>query len=51
MTSNGDDIFRVNSYKFLGIIIDETLKFDVYINKICTKVSQSIGVIIYQTNF
>ena len=26
-------------------MIDETLKFDAHINKVCTKVSQSIGVI------
>ena len=35
----------VNDTKFLGIIIDEKMKFDKHINHICDKVSRSIGII------
>ena len=45
LTLNGNDFSRIISHKFLGVMIDEPLKVDVHINKVCTKVSQSIGVI------
>ena len=41
----GENIGRVTDHKFLGVTIDETLKFDVHINKLCAKVSQSIGIL------
>ena len=41
LTLNGDEISRVNSDKFIGVMNDKTFKIDVLINKVCTKVSQS----------
>ena len=41
----GNNISRVTSHKFLGIMVDETLHFDVHIDKLCSKVSQSKCVI------
>ena len=45
MTLNGNNISRSTSYKFLGVLIHETWKFDVHNNKACTKILQSLGVI------
>ena len=45
LTLNGNNISRVTFHNFQGVLIDEILKFKVHINKVCTKVSQSIGVI------
>ena len=44
ITLNGDNITRITSCKFLGVNIDETLKFDVHPSKLCTKVLQSMVV-------
>ena len=44
LTLNVDNISRVSSHNFQGVVIDETLKFEVHIKKVCTKVSQSIDV-------
>ena len=41
---SGQDIERVCSHKLLRVVIDETLQFDVHINKLCVKISQSIGI-------
>ena len=38
---NGNNIVRVTSHTFLGVMIDQTLEFDVHVLKVCTKVSQS----------
>ena len=43
LTLNVNDLSNVTSHKFLGVMIDETLKFDIHIIKICTKGSQPIG--------
>ena len=50
ITLSSNNIYRVTSHKFPEVMIDETLKFDVSINKVCTKVSQSIGVITRVSN-
>ena len=36
---------RKNSIKFLGVIIDAPLKFDLHVNYICKKISKSIGIL------
>ena len=33
---------RVTSHKFLGVMIDETLKFDVHMNEVCTNILQPV---------
>ena len=45
ITGNGNTISRVTSYRIPGVMIDETMKSDVRINKVCTEVSLSIGVV------
>ena len=42
---NGNPIEQVSEFNFLGITIDETLSWKQHINKICNKISRSIGVI------
>ena len=42
---DGNEITRVKSQKFLGVEIDENLKFDKHIEKICKKASAGIGAI------
>ena len=41
---SGQPIARTSNHKFLGVFIDDKLKFDIHINKLCSKVSQSIGI-------
>ena len=48
LTLNSNNISRVTSHKFLGVMFDETLKFDVHINKICTKICERFVEIIYE---
>ena len=36
---------NISRVKLRGVVIDKTLKFEIHTNKVCTKVSQSIGVI------
>ena len=43
-------ITKVHSSKFLGIIIDEKLKWQDYINAVANKVSKSLGVIYKMKN-
>ena len=38
-------IARVTSHKFLGIFIDDKLKFDVHTQYLCSKISRNLGVI------
>ena len=40
---NGQNITEVSEFNFLGITIDETLSWKPHINKICNKISRSIG--------
>ena len=42
---DGNEITRVKSQKCLGVEIDENLKFDKHIEKICKKASTGIGAI------
>ena len=42
------EISRTNKYKYLGIWVDELLKWDCHINEVCTKLSQCCG-ILYKT--
>ena len=44
ITINGTPLERVTEYKYLGVIIDENLKFNSHITKIKTKLSQLCGV-------
>ena len=39
----GEAIPRVSQHKFLGVIIDDHLKFEGHINLLCTRSSQPIG--------
>ena len=43
-------IIKVHSSKFLGIIIDEKLKWQEHINAVANKVSKSLGVIYKMKN-
>ena len=45
ITLSGSNVSRFISHKLLGAMSDETLEFDVHINKVCTKVSEPLGVI------
>jgi len=40
---SGQLIARTSNHKFLGVFIDDKLKFDIHINKLCSEVFQSIG--------
>ena len=44
LTINGTPLEKVKEYKYLGVIIDENLKFDKHITKIKSKLSQLCGV-------
>ena len=37
-------IARTSNHNFLGVFFDDKLKFDIHINKLCSKVSQSTGI-------
>ena len=41
---------RVDSFKFLGLIVDQKLKWHVHINSMCNTISKNIG-ILYKLNF
>ena len=41
---NNQPIIRVKSFTYLGVIIDEKLKFDQHTKYLCSKVSKSIGI-------
>ena len=43
MKINGKPIEKCTSYKYLGIVIDDKLKWDKHINYICKKVSKACG--------
>ena len=42
---SGQPVARTFNHKFLGVFIDDELKFDIHINKLCSKVFQGIGVV------
>ena len=42
---NNDDLTHKSNITYLGVIIDEKLKFKEHINFICNKISKSIGVL------
>ena len=37
VTCDGEAVQRVTSVKYLGVILDETLSFDDFVNQICNK--------------
>ena len=43
LTSHGTEIERVNSYKYLGFIIDENLSFKLHIEKLVSKLKIKLG--------
>ena len=47
----GETIFRVNSTKFLGVIIDDKLKWTAHIQYIKNKLSKSIGIMYKCRNY
>ena len=47
----GSQIKRVHSTRFLGVIIDDKLKWDEHIKYICNKLAKSIGIIIKVRHF
>ena len=47
----GETIFRVNSTKFLGVIIDDKLKWTAHIQYIKNKLSKSIGILYKCRNY
>lgn len=42
---NGNRIDKVQHIKFLGVIITETLSWQLHINEICKKISRTIGIL------
>lgn len=40
---NGEQIERVNEIKYLGVCIDDKLRFNDHINNLCAKISKKIG--------
>ena len=42
---NNFDISFVDRYNFLGVVIDNSLKFHLHISECCNKVSKSIGIL------
>ena len=44
LSLNGSNLQLVDNCKFLGVIVDNRLKFDMHINKVCEKISKSLGV-------
>ena len=48
----GSDLVKqTNSTKFLGIQIDEHLKFDKQINSLCNKISKTVGILFKLNKF
>ena len=47
---NGNEIEIVNDGPFLGVNIDSKLKYSVHIDKMCSKISKSIGIIYRMKN-
>ena len=47
----GASIERVRYFKFLGIYIDDQLKFRTHINNVCSKLSKSLGVLYRMSAF
>ena len=45
VTMDGAELKRVQSSKVLGVVLDESLYFNQHINKLCSKLSQKIGVL------
>ena len=41
ITLNGNNMSRVTRHEILGVMIDETLKFEVYVNKLSNKLLRS----------
>ena len=44
-------IVNIKSHKILGIIVDNELKFDIHINKLCNKASQKLHALARISNF
>ena len=42
---NNNDIDHVKEFKFLGLLINNNLTWKTHVNKICNKMSQSVGII------
>ena len=42
---NNNDIDHVNEFNFLGLLINNNLTWKTHVNKICNKMSQSVGII------
>ena len=41
---SGQPVARTSNHRFLGVFINDKLKFDIHINKLCSKVSKSNGI-------
>ena len=51
LTIRGHQLEQVKSIKFLGIHIDENLKFKYHIDNICKKLSRSLGILYRMSQF
>ena len=51
LTINGKSVKRVEATKFLGVHLDQKLNWRVHIEKVTTKISQTIGIISRARNF
>ena len=51
VTLNHRPIESVDSFKFLGVVLDPKIKFNLHIQMICNKISKSIGIIRKISNY
>ena len=51
ITINNKAIESVNEGEFLGVIIDNNLKFQAHVHKVCNKISKSIGIMYKLRNY
>ena len=45
---DGKELTRVAEYKYLGVILDESLSWNAHVNYLMSKVSKRIGILIYR---
>ena len=51
LTIRGERINRTPVAKYLGLLIDEKLKFDVHVKHVCKKLSQICGILCYLQHY
>lgn len=51
ITIDGTEVEKVNSFKYLGVIVDDQLKFNEHIDYLCKKISKKLGFLRRCSNF